>query len=194
MRSLIYLVNTFPDLHILDHFETQSLAVKSFINIQTCAFIDEYNFLFTIKLEDDAHLQEAEKFKEGLKLIVGPAVKVIKSYWKDLRKERNRLLAHNWRDGKDAIMFGPETEVAPNIPWIDEEYTLLIGIFDKTIFYLKKYRPDYFKEMDSYIRAKSQNKIRHRSPVSTHDQSISKLEDFERFLKASLEYIENIEW
>jgi len=69
-------------------------------------------------------------------------------------------------------------------PWIAEEFTLLIGIFDIIIYYLKKYKPDSFEEMHSSILEKNSKKVHHRSRVTTHYASLILLEA----LKVIMEY------
>jgi hypothetical protein len=129
--------------HVRANFDLQNIAVKSFIIIQTCAFLEEYKIIFSIPVDDPALASESATFKNGLKIILRPAISFINKSWKDLYSVRNNLLAHNWRKDGELIMFSSITDNPSNAPWIDEEFTLLVGIFDSVIEILKGYRPVY---------------------------------------------------
>ncbi len=163
----------FEDLSTVEvkqQFEMQSYAIKSFIIIQTCAFLDEYTLLFKLMPEDTALNNEARALKKDLKSLMKPAISLINNYWKDLYSVRNNLLAHNWRKDGQAIMFSQLMDKPSNAPWIDEEFTLLVAIFDTIINSLKEFKPDYFTEMNNIAIIK--NKVHHKTPVTSHGKSI----------------------
>ena len=182
------LYSELPISNIKEHFEKQAIPIKGFITIQTCAFLDEYQLLFKILPDDETLLNEAIEFKKGLKTIIGPAISLINNSWKDLRSVRNNLLAHNWRKGGTPIMFGESITKPQNTPWIDEEFTLLVGIFNATIYILQHYKPDYYNEMHSILKEKTSVKVHHMSRVLTHDDSIELVTALEGLMQLELDF------
>ncbi len=169
-------------------FEQQTMATKSFIIIQTCAFLDEYKFIYSLKPDDVSLNDDAVKFKEGLKIILGHAVKFINSSWKDIYAVRNNLLAHNWRSNGKLIMFSNLIDHPQNVPWIDEEFTLLVGIFDAIIEIMKEYRPDFFEEMNLFISEKSKKKVHHMTRSESHEKSIEIVNAMKGLMKLELDH------
>lgn len=177
VESFINMIETAEDLfedlstvEVKQQFEIQTYAIKGFIIIQTCAFLDEYGLLFRLMPENVDFSEEAKLFKKDLKSVMKPAITLINNYWKDLYAVRNNLLAHNWRKDGQAIMFSQLTDSPTNAPWIDEEFTLLIGIFDSIINSLKEFKPAFFSEMNNKIVCKE--KVHHRAPVIDHEKSL----------------------
>jgi len=156
----------------INEFHQQTHAIKGFITIQTCAFLEEYKKFHKILPEQINEKQNAIEFKKDIKILLKPAISLIESSWKDLYEARNTLFAHNWRHNDELVMFSNHSLKPSNSPWIDEEFTLLIGIFDNIIYQLQDYRTDYFDEMFNLIKQKSKIKIKHLSRVQTHNDSL----------------------
>lgn len=175
-----------PDIQ--KNFECQSYAIKCFIQIQTCAFLDEYSLLFSLPISDESKRAESIEFRKGIKTLLKPAITVINNYWKDLYEVRNTLLAHNWRKGKNspAFMFTNATDSPPNVPWIDEEFTLLVGIFDGVLEILQQYAPDYFSELSEILATKSSQKVHHQTPVNNHEESMKLVSEINQLMTAEL--------
>ncbi len=160
---------------VISDLHQQAMGIKGYLTIQTCAFLDEYKKFHRILPEDQGLNAEAIEFKKGVKKLLKPAIALINNSWKDLYEARNVLFAHNWRKDGELLMFGEEALKATNSPWIDEEFTLLIGIFDLIIYNLQLYRKEFFEEMHGIIKKKSANKVHHRSRVLTHEESLELL-------------------
>jgi hypothetical protein len=171
------------------NFDLQNIAVKSFIIIQTCAFLEEYKMIFSISADDPELASESSAFKTGLKIILRPAISFINKSWKDLYAVRNNLLAHNWRKDGQLIMFSSLTDEPSNAPWIDEEFTLLVGIFDSIIEILKDYRPDYYQEMSLIITEKSKKKVHHMTRSTTHEESVKLAQAVKGLMKLELDHL-----
>lgn len=157
---------------VKEKFELQTMAVKGYIIIQTCCFLDEYKLIFSLKPTDSSNDAEVNNFKNGLKKILRHPVSFINRSWKELYEVRNNLLAHNWRKNGEPIMFSHLISKPQNAPWIDEEFTLLVGIFDSVIEILKKYRLDFFNEMHTQMQAKVNETVHHMARSISHETSI----------------------
>lgn len=86
-----------------------------------CSFLDEYEKVFT----PSQFPNETDRILK-LKKITLPAYKQIKK-WKDLKKIRNNIIAHNLRIKGKSILDHNE-KVKYNIPTTNEEYTLLADL------------------------------------------------------------------
>ena len=90
----------------------------NFIIITACSFIDEY--------ETQLNSKEFPKFSDEinkLKLINKPAIRRIKR-WKDLKKYRNNILAHNLRY-KNKPIYSYSEKIEYNFPHHNNEVELL---------------------------------------------------------------------
>lgn len=94
---------------------------KDYLIIFCCSFLDEFEKVFTIS-QFPIHTDRILKLKK----ITLPAYKQIKK-WKDLKKIRNNIIAHNHRIQKKSI-FDHTEKVKYNIPTTNEEYTLLADL------------------------------------------------------------------
>lgn len=168
INSVDYLFENININKVIEHFEIQNYALKFFIIIQTCAFLDEYTLFFKQIPKDASCNAKAIKFKKEMKSVTSPAIKLINKYWKDLYSVRNNVLAHNWRSNGQPIIFTQLTDLPPNVPWIDEEFTLLIGIFDSIINSLKELNSLFYTEMSTKVDNKK--KVHHMTPVLSHDE------------------------
>lgn len=94
---------------------------QDYLSIYCCSFLDEYEKVLTPKQFPD----EAEKIVR-LKRIVLPAYRQLKK-WKDLKKFRNNVIAHNHRINGISI-FEHEQKIKYNIPATNEEFTLMADL------------------------------------------------------------------
>lgn len=131
---------------------------QDMLMIFSCSFIDEYEKEFTPSKFPD----EANRILE-LKRITMPAYKQIKK-WKDLKKIRNNIIAHNHRINNGKSIFDSKERITYNIPATNEEYTLLadlVFIIAEKIHFIF---PELIKEIDlsktlrDYLNIKSEKK------------------------------------
>jgi hypothetical protein len=108
--------------------------------VYSCSFIDEYENEFT----SSKFPKEANRILE-LKRITLPAYKQIKK-WKDLKKIRNNIIAHNHRINGKSI-FNNKDKITYNIPATNEEYTLLADL----VFIIAENIPPIFPELITEI-------------------------------------------
>jgi hypothetical protein len=94
---------------------------QDMIIIYTCSFLDEYDNVFTPAVFPS----ESKKIIE-LKNNVLPAYRQIKK-WKDLKKIRNNIIAHNHRINGKSI-FDLNEKIKYTIPSTNAEYTLLADL------------------------------------------------------------------
>lgn len=166
-------------------FEVQNYAVKGFIMIQTCSFLEEYKYFCGQPTVNDSE----REFRSKLMTTLRPSLKVI-SKWKELYQVRNGLLAHNWRTKGEAIVFRPNpTGAHQDVPWIDAEYTLLVGVFDIIIYCLKTKFKSVYEEMHDKAIKNSSHKVSHVPRASTHEEAVEQL----KFLRIQLG-IPNVEY
>lgn len=183
----------FPEKDIQKSFDAQSLAVKSYLLIQTCAFLEEYKLFHKIKPEDPVHTQESIRFKKEIKAILKPAISYINESWVDLYQARNQVLAHGWRvGGGDAIMFTDMVNHPLNVPLIDEEFTLLVGIMGSMIDVLQEYNPAYFAELDAFMKDRGQNLPRHLTRTTSHEFSMEQFRAVKALMQLELRTIRGI--
>jgi hypothetical protein len=118
-----------------------SAICQDYLVVQSCSYLDEYDNYFTIKNFPN----EKERILK-LKRIVKPAYKKIKS-WKDLKKMRNNIIAHNHRVNGESIYDSVE-KVTYIVPSSNEEYTLLADLIFIITQNIEPVFPDIVKSMN----------------------------------------------
>jgi len=136
--------------------------------IYSCSFIDEYEKLLT----PIRYPNEAEEIIR-LKNIVKPAYKKIKS-WKDLKKLRNYIIAHNLRINGQSI-FDLEEKIVINAPRRNGEYVLLA----KLIFLITQNFQFVFPEIMKSINPKD-SLLNHIDIQSEKTNSLEELRQIEQ--------------
>ena len=92
------------------HF-TQNLS--HYIMLEAISFLDEYNSNFTeLKVEKEYH----ERLRI-VKLVCRPIIRQINK-WKDLKRFRNNIIAHPWRENGNLIVDMDENYIVPR-SWIE---------------------------------------------------------------------------
>ena len=82
------------DLKIIKRYpddEDIKYSISNKMLVDLCSFLDEWNILMSLAKKDEQLFTSAK--------IVQPAIDRIRS-WSDIRKVRNTMLAHNFRDKK----------------------------------------------------------------------------------------------
>lgn len=119
------------------------------IIIKACSFLDEWDNFLGVLNED--------KYKARLKLIkqvVSPARRAFK-HWKEIRKFRNEITAHNFRDKKHVVTIDKISEY--NCPQSVEELYYLVSFLSRMIHVLTSNFPSEIQWVASSASAESFN-------------------------------------
>lgn len=106
--------------YCIDEAISESLWFQ--IILKACSFMDEWNMFLAVKTNDNDY----EKLLL-IKKIVAPARKEV-SKWKDLKKFRNEIIAHNLRNGDRS--FSMDNIFSYNCPQTSKELYYLIAFIE----------------------------------------------------------------
>jgi hypothetical protein len=116
--------------------ESYFTLFQNLVILEATTFLDEYNSHFFCSV-----LQTEKQRVKEFKRIVQPIINKI-NRWKDLKRFRNQIIAHNWRDKKGVFVIPDLNEF--NIPRSRFEGVLLI---------------DYLNYVWNLIQAEFQNDV-----------------------------------
>jgi hypothetical protein len=139
-RSLIQLDGHFAPLRS-DWFVNH--IIRNQILLIACSALDEFNKCFTAQ----ACPEFADRINQ-LRRQIRPVTRRI-DQWKDLRKYRNQMIAHNLRIEGHAIIDREGNSLSYSIPYLHGEYVLLVNLLALLINQIAKAFPELAEQMRS---------------------------------------------
>jgi hypothetical protein len=150
-------------------FQTSISSIcQNYLVIYCCSFLDEYERVFN----PSQFPNDSKKIIEFKKVVL-PAYKRIKK-WKDIKKLRNSLIAHNHRI-KGKSIFDHDTRIKYNVPSTNEEFTLLADLIFLIAEQIHLYFPETVSKMDLKITLKDH--------IAIESDKLHGFEEFKRIKK-----------
>lgn len=133
-----------PEKHeTIDYAIIESLWFQ--IIIKSCSFLDEWDKFLGVQNEPD-HIPRLRLIKK----VVSPARKAIGS-WKDLKKFRNEITAHNFRDKEHTVTIENISEY--DCPQTTADMFYLIGFLARMVSVLTHCFPEYLTKVKALAHA-----------------------------------------
>jgi|AntRauTorckE6833_2_1112554.scaffolds.fasta_scaffold00241_7 hypothetical protein len=154
----------------IDHAITESLWFQ--VILHSCSFLEEWDTVLGVKTEE----RYSKKVLE-VKRIVAPAGRAIKK-WKDLRKFRNEVIAHSFREKNGDVSLYTMSHY--NCPQNQEELFYLVCFLNRMTMVLIDQFPEMIKAFhDNFIpliQNASRNDTGKKPKISTLKESLSKVD------------------